>query len=307
MIGLGELLWDCFPDRRLPGGAPANVAFHAQQLGISTAVATRVGKDQLGEELIDFLRSRGLRTEFVQLDSTHGTGTVMVWPDSKMGVGYTFLENSAWDFLEPTYELIEAVREAKVICFGTLGQRRPVARNTIHQCLNSAAKDSLIVYDVNLRPPFFARDWIIKSLKYATIAKLNSQEVKDLAKMLDVPPDDEASFAKYLLNTFPRLKLVCVTRGADGCLGVTADETIELSGIPVEVRDTVGAGDAFTAGIIYGQLAEWPLAKSLDLANHFGALVASRHGAMPALSEELENLKSMLDCSFKDTRIAESV
>lgn len=304
MIGLGELLWDCFPDRRLPGGAPANVAFHAQQLGLRTAVVTRVGKDPLGEELIEFLRSRGLSTEYVQSDSSHSTGTVMVWPDSRSGVGYTFLENSAWDFIEPTMELMDAIRAAKVICFGTLGQRRPVARNTIHQCLNNASKNCLIVYDVNLRPPFFAKDWIIKSLKYATITKLNDEEVKSLSTMLELPTQDETAFAKYLLETFKQMRLVCVTRGSEGCLGVTHDEILELSGIPIEVRDTVGAGDAFTAGIIYGSLAEWPLAKTLDLANHFGALVASRHGAMPALSEELAHLKSSLEWSFRDTGIS---
>jgi fructokinase len=303
IIGLGELLWDCFPDRRLPGGAPANVAYHAQQLGLSAAVVTRVGQDNLGEELIAFLRSRGLSTEFVQIDPKHQTGTVMVWPEPKGSVGYTFLENSAWDFLEAKQELIDAIRTARVICFGTLGQRRPAARSTIHQCLNSAPKDCMIVYDLNLRPPFFARDWILKSLKHATVVKLNQEEVKVLAKMLEISADDEVRFAKTLLDTFKQIDHVYVTRGSEGCLGVTCDEVIELSGIPTEVRDTVGAGDAFTAGIIFGQLASWPLGKTLDLANHFGALVASRNGAMPSLTSELNSLKSNLDWSFRDTRI----
>ena len=304
MIGLGELLWDCFPDRRLPGGAPANVAYHAQQLGLSAAVATRVGQDELGEELIQFLRSRGLSTEFVQIDSYHQTGTVMVWPDARANVGYTFLENSAWDFLETKQNLMDAVRSAQAICFGTLGQRRPAARNTIQQCLNAASDECLIVYDVNLRPPFFAKDWILKSIKQATVIKMNSDEVKVLSKLLEFSPDDEVRFAKRLLDQFKGLHLVCITRGSEGCVGVTCDETIELSGIPVEMVDTVGAGDAFTAGIIFGQLSEWPLAKTLDLANHFGSLVASQYGAMPALREELANLKASLEWSFRETRIS---
>ncbi|HEY0981244.1 MULTISPECIES: carbohydrate kinase family protein [unclassified Schlesneria] len=304
MIGLGELLWDCFPHGRLPGGAPANVAFHAQQLGLSAAVATRVGVEELGDELCQFLRSRGLSTDLVQRDSKHHTGTVTIWPASKNNAGYTFLENSAWDFLEPEQELLDAVRSAKAICFGTLGQRRPVSRSTIHHCLRLTSDDCLIVYDVNLRPPFFAKDWILKSIAQSDIVKLNDDEVKVLAKLFEFGSDDEIRFAKGLLDDHPGLRLVCVTRGSRGCLAVTCDEVIELPGIPVEVGDTVGAGDAFTAAIIYGHLQKWSLEASLTLANQFGALVASRVGAMPILTEELAGLKSSLDWSFRDTRVS---
>ena len=303
MVGLGELLWDCFPDERLPGGAPANVAFHAQQLGLSTAVTTRVGKDELGEGLGKFLSAQGLSTELVQIDPNHQTGTVTVTPNDKANVDYTFLENSAWDFLEPRQELMDAVRSAESICFGTLGQRRPASRNTIHQCLLAAPKECLIVYDVNLRPPFFAKDWVLKSLKYASVVKLNSEEVAVLSQLFEFSSEDEVRFAKRLLDNFKQLRLVCITRGNAGCLGVTCDETIELGGIPTNVADTVGAGDAFTAAVIYGQLANWQLAKTLDLANHFGSLVAGRKGAMPSLGPELAALKSNLDWSFRDTTI----
>lgn len=160
VIGLGELLWDCFPDRRMPGGAPANVAFHSQQLDLSAAVATRVGQDALGEELTQFLAKSGLITDFVQIDPIHATGTVTISSDSTANVSYAFLENSAWDYLELKPELLEVIRSAQAICFGTLCQRRPVSRNTIHQCLQAASKECQIVYDVNLRPPFFSKDWI---------------------------------------------------------------------------------------------------------------------------------------------------
>ena len=301
MIGLGELLWDCFHDRRLPGGAPANVAFHAQQLGLSTAVATRVGKDESGEELGKFLSARGLSTELVQTDANHQTGTVTVWPQDKSSVGYTFLENSAWDFLEATPELLEAVQSAQAICFGTLGQRRPVSRHTIQQCLRSVSNECLVVYDVNLRPPFFARDWIAKSMSHATVVKLNDEEVKVLTQLFDYRPEDEIRFAKRLLDDYKKLQLVCVTRGSKGCLAVSCDEEIELPGVPVTVVDTVGAGDAFTAAIIYGHLHKWPLASTIELANRFGSLVAGRSGAMPSLVDELAALKSSLDWSFRDT------
>ena len=301
MVGLGELLWDCFPDERLPGGAPANVAFHAQQLGLSTAVATRVGKDELGDGLGQFLSTQGLSTDLVQIDPNHQTGTVTVTPNDKATVDYAFLENSAWDFLEATPQLLEAVQSAQAICFGTLGQRRPVSRHTIQQCLRSLSSDCLVVYDVNLRPPFYAKDWIAKSLSHATIVKLNDEEVKVLTQLFDFRPEDEIRFAKRLLDDYKQLQLVCVTRGSRGCLAVTCGEVIELRGVPVKVVDTVGAGDAFTAAIIFGHLQKWPLASTLELANRFGALVAGRSGAMPSLSVELAELKSSLDWSFRDT------
>ncbi len=303
VIGLGELLWDCFPDRQRPGGAPANVAFHVQQLGLSAAVVSRVGWDDLGYDLCEFLTSQGLSTDFIQRDLTRQTGTVTVWPSSTSDTNYHFLENSAWDFLEPTPALLEAVRCAQAICFGTLAQRRPLTRNTIHRCLQAASKNCMIVYDVNLRPPFVVKDWVAKSFERATVIKLNSNEVKILAELFDFRSVEEIRFAKGLLDLYRRLELVCITRGSEGCLAVTCDEVIELPGIPTTVVDTVGAGDAFTAGVIYGQLRDWPLSKTLDLANHFGSLVAGRPGAMPPLRDELEELKSKLDWSFSDTPV----
>ena len=285
----------------MPGGAPANVAFHAQQLGLNSAVATRVGQDAFAAELMEFLRSKGLSTRLVQADPNHQTGTVMVSPLANGGTNYAFLENSAWDYLEPEVSLLDEIHSAKAICFGTLAQRRPLTRATIHRCLNSAPKPCLIVYDVNLRPPFFAKDWIAKSLGRAKVVKLNDDEVKQLSKMFEFESTDEIRFAKRLLDTYRQLDLVCITRGGHGCLGVSCDEVVELPGIPVQVVDTVGAGDAFTAAVIFGRLNEWPLASTLNLANHFGSLVASRAGAMPDLSTELRLLLGDLDWTYRET------
>lgn len=301
LIGLGELLWDCFPDKRLPGGAPANVAFHAQQLGLRAAVASRVGTDELGDEICSFLVSQGLSTDLIQRDSTRSTGTVTVSPQTETGVHYTFLENSAWDGLEAQPELMEAVRECRSICFGTLAQRRSSSRHTIHRCLQNAARDCLIVYDVNLRPPFVNKEWIEKSVEVAKVIKLNDDEVNVLAPMLDFSTSDQIRFAKGLLDRYRQLELVSITRGACGCVGVTCDEIVELPGNPIEVADTVGAGDAFTAAMIFGRLQNWPLAKTYDLANRYGALVASRPGAMPALSDEVATMQSEIDWAFRET------
>jgi fructokinase len=284
VIGLGELLWDCFPDRRLPGGAPANVAFQAQQLGLTAAVATRVGTDPLGDELCDFLRTQGLSTALVQRDPLHGTGTVTVEPNAT-GTRYTFLENSAWDFLEATPAWLTALSQAQAVCFGTLAQRGTVSRAAIHRGLTACSPGCLIVYDINLRPPFYEREWIEASLALAHIVKLNDDEVRVLRPLLQGPSGDDRDFAAWLLQRHV-LDAVCVTRGPHGALVVSPDETIDAPGVPVTVVDTVGAGDAFTAALIAARLSQWPWERAVQLANRVGALVASRPGAMPALRAE---------------------
>jgi fructokinase len=284
VIGLGELLWDCFPDRRLPGGAPANVAFHAQQLGLTAAVATRVGTDPLGDELCAFLRDHGLGTNLVQREGIHGTGTVTV-AAGPAGNSFTFLENSAWDFLEATPDWLAAMSHAQAICFGTLAQRKPTSRDTIHRCLEVVPTEATIVYDINLRAPFFERAWIERSLAQATIVKLNDDEVRVLGPLLASQPMSDRDFARWLLATYP-LEAVCITRGAAGALAVTQNDVFDVPGVSVTVADTVGAGDAFTAALIWGRLSAWPWDRVVRLANQVGALVASCPGAMPALRAE---------------------
>jgi len=288
LIGLGELLWDCFPDRRLPGGAPANVAFHAQQLGLTTAVATRVGQDSLGDELLAYLQQQGLSPQLVQRDPLHGTGTVTVELQGT-GTRYTFLDNSAWDFLEIDHRCQAALATTRAVCFGTLAQRGSVSRATIHAALELTAADCLRVYDINLRPPFFEKEWIEASLQLARIVKLNDDEVRVLSTMFNVACDSELPWTRWLLQTY-QLDLVCITRGARGAMAVTANEAVEVSGLPITVADTVGAGDAFTAGLIWSRLRQWPLERGLRLANQMGALVASRPGAMPELRTEIAKL-----------------
>jgi fructokinase len=289
VIGLGELLWDCFPDTRRPGGAPANVAFHAQQLGLSAAVATRVGIDPLGDEVVQFLQQQGLSTTLVQRDPHHGTGTVTVEP-RPTGTTYTFLENSAWDFLTVDETWRIALSQTRAVCFGTLAQRHPASRATIHAAVQLTPATALRVYDINLRPPFYDREWIIASLQLANIAKCNDEEVAVLAQMLSAPSAELIPFAQWLRHTY-RLEAVCITRGGAGAIGVSATEVCEAAGIPIIVADTVGAGDAFTAGLIWSVLNSRPLRNTIPFANHLGALVASHPGAMPVLTSEIRTLK----------------
>lgn len=287
VIGLGELLWDCFPTGRLPGGAPANVAFHVQQLGLPAAVATRVGNDPLGDELVMFLASKGLRTDLVQRDPVHSTGTVTATPQPDGHTDYVFLENSAWDYLEATSAWKAAFAQARAVAFGTLAQRGERSRRAIYECLRATSPDCHVVYDINLRPPFYHLDWITESLGLARVVKLNDDESRLIGETLLERHAKPVEVAKRLLDQYPRIELVCITRGGNGAIGVTRDETVEVPGVPVTVVDTVGAGDAFTAALITMRLQQQPLEATLRFANRMGSLVASRAGAMPDLRDAL--------------------
>ena len=292
VIGLGELLWDCFGESRRPGGAPANVAYHAGQLGARGVICSRVGSDQLGDELVRYLYDRGLQTDFVQRDSQHPTGTVTVDASQPHDPRYVIHENVAWDHLEPREDLLALAAQAAAVCYGTLAQRSPATRTTVAAVLTNAA-DALKVYDVNLRPPWFNPELIRASLGRCDVAKLNEEEVRQVAEMLCFPSSEPHEFARTLFGHHD-LRLVCVTRASEGVLAIAPDEHVDLPGNSVKVADTVGAGDSFTAALIHGLLNDWPLQRTVCFANGVGALVASHSGAMPALREEFAALASAL-------------
>jgi len=285
VMGAGELLWDLFPDARRPGGAPANVAFHAQQLGLDGVVLSRVGQDELGEELLQFLRDHRLSTQWVQRDREHETGRVTVDLSNPDHPRFTIHENVAWDYFALDTAAQQLAAKTAAICFGTLAQRNPVSRAAIQGLLMAAANDCLLVYDVNLRPPWFDRHQIASSLASAQIVKLNDEEVGEIATLLDIPFHDAVPVARRLQATYD-VDLVCVTRGAEGCWLVDRDDVAEVPGIRIAAADPVGAGDAFTAALIFATLRGWSLQVRAEFSNQTAAMVAGRQGAMPELQAE---------------------
>lgn len=289
VIGLGEVLWDIFADSRRPGGAPANVAFQASQLGCRGVVCSRVGQDPLGNELLAFLAGQGMATEFIQRDAVHPTGTVTVDTSQPAHPRFIIHENVAWDYLECDEPWQALAEQAAAMCFGTLAQRSPVSRQTIHRALQAAQPGCLIVYDVNLRQRWYQRDWIEASLAAASWAKLNSDEAAELAQLLELGQCDEVAFARSLQARYG-LQAVCITRAERGAILVSGQTVVDRPGEQIEVVDTVGAGDAFTAAWIAAGLWHWPPTAQVAFANRVGALVATRPGAMPALREEFAQL-----------------
>ena len=287
VVGLGEVLWDCFGREKRPGGATANVAFHAQQLGHTGVICSRVGQDVLGAQLLDYFARHSLDTRCVQQDPSRATGTVTVDVSQPDHPTYVIHQDVAWDYIEFTDEVRDLMGRASAVCFGSLAQRSAPSRETIQHCLEAAA-GALLVMDINLRQSWYDRSGIEISLGKSDIARLNIDEVTILAPLLQLPSDPLA-FARQMLSRY-ELQLVCITRAEQGALLVAADEVVDAPGLPVRVADTVGSGDAFSAALISARLRGWPLAQAADFANAVGALVASCSGAMPELRQQYSAL-----------------
>ena len=298
VVGLGELLWDLFPSGKQLGGAPANFAYITALLGDSGIVASRVGDDRLGQEALWHLKSCGLDISRIQRDRAHPTGTVRVEVDSKGQPEYQITENVAWDFMEFSEDWISLARSAHAVCFGTLAQRNSVSRATIRAFLSALPSFAIGIFDVNLRQSFFNPQILRDSVRHAKVLKLNHEEFPRFLDLLDCPlknsaraanaPSDysDISAARWLCRE-SGLRLVCITRGANGSILVTTESHNEHPGFSVKIADTVGAGDAFTATLVHHALRGSSLATMNAAANRMGAWVASQEGAMPPADPEV--------------------
>lgn len=293
IVGLGELLWDLLPQGPQLGGAVSNFAVMAARLGNHGIAATRIGTDPLGREAMAFLKATSLDTQYIQEDFSRVTGSVTV--TLKQGQPrYVIHEPVAWDFLEFTPHWLALSEQADAVCFGTLAQRSPASRRTIESFLHETRPECVRVFDVNLREPFFSPEIIEQSLEFATIFKLNADEMPQVLSLLDFPdaagttPDFLLNGARQIIDQFP-VKLVAITLGAQGSLLVTRNQVDRHPGYPTKIADTVGAGDAFTAALTHYYLCGAPLAQLNAASNRWGSWVASHTGAMPPLPEAERN------------------
>jgi fructokinase len=285
VVGLGELLWDAFATGKRLGGAPANFAYITNLLGDRGISASRVGRDALGDEAFIQLEQAGLSTQFVQRDERRPTGTVLVEIHSDGQARFEVAQDVAWDFLDWTAEWQKLAGEADAVCFGSLAQRSEASRETIRNFLRAAREDAVRIFDVNLRQNFYTPEIICESMRLASVVKMNHEELPVVMRLLGLRQMSEKESARRLLAEY-ELQVVCVTRGPGGSLLVSRDETGEHRGYTVKIADTVGSGDAFTAGLAHAFLRDKPLAEINDLANRVGAWVASQSGAMPPAPKE---------------------
>jgi fructokinase len=280
VVGLGEVLWDVLPERTCLGGAPANFAYITTLMGDQGIVASRVGEDSRGLDALRRMEELGLNIDHVQTDGEHPTGTVSVELDGDGLPRYEIAAPVAWDFLEWTRDWQQLAESTDAVCFGSLAQRSEVSRATIRKFVAAASPDTVKVFDVNLRQSFYSAETLCESMRLADIVKLNDEELPRIMKLSKLAHQDELSSARRLLREYD-LEVVCVTRGGRGSLLVREQDSSVHPGFKVHVADTVGSGDAFTAGLVHEYLHGACLDLMNEVANLVGAWVASEVGAMP--------------------------
>jgi len=297
------VLWDLFPTGPRLGGAPANFAWHAAQLGACAASVSAVGADTLGERIRRAWDHHGIALDGLQTDAAHPTGTVRV--ELRAGLPhYTCTRHVAWDYLVWNEALSQLAHRTAIVCFGTLGQRAPHSRAVIQRFLRAVPRTALRLFDPNLRQRFFDRELLTQSLRLANWLKLNDAELGKLQPLLvgatALPPSlasavgsaaarRRATISYGLLRQF-RLQAVVITRGSQGSELVTAREFFRTPAPLITVVDTVGAGDAFNAALVLSWWRHHNYQSAAVFANQVGAHVASRAGATPRLPSRLRLL-----------------
>jgi len=297
VVGIGEALFDCLPEGRKLGGAPANFAYHVGQFGLNGYAISAIGDDELGEEIIETFEKVGLRYILPRVEQP--TGTVKVTLDSKGVPQYDICLGVAWDNIPQTGEMLEVARNAEAICFGSLAQRCDTSRKTIHAFLDAAPKSALRVFDINLRQRWYTAEVINESLNRANILKINDEELDVVAAMLlgvasDDPkkliaedPDKTRVVCRDLIAKY-NLKMLILTCGAIGSYVFTDKEESYVSTPKVQVADTVGAGDSFTAAFVAQILMGKTIREAHEKAVAVSAFVCTQNGAMPVLPENLK-------------------
>lgn len=285
VVGMGEALWDVLPEGKKIGGAPANFAYHVSQFGLPSCVVSAIGDDALGKEIIENFTSKGLDQLIAEVP--YPTGTVQVEIDQTGIPLYDIKENVAWDNIPYTEHLDALAKRTKAVCFGSLAQRNVVSRNTINHFLNTMPKDddSLIVFDVNLRQGFYNKEILCKSMQNCNILKINDEELITVSRMFGYPGIDLQDKYWILLGKY-NLKMLILTCGINGSYVFTPGNVSFQPTPKVEVADTVGAGDSFTAAFIASILKGKSMTEAHSIAVKTSAYVCTQKGAMPILPPE---------------------
>lgn len=289
IVGIGELLWDVYPDgRKVAGGAPFNFVFHCQQLGHPAVIVSRVGHDAWGHELRAQVRTLGLSDQFVQVDEEHPTGSVQIHVDNEGIPNYTITADAAWDWITWSEDLDDLARHCWCVCFGTLGQRSERSRNTIHQFLRTHAAGGpgrpFRILDVNIRQSDLSEAVLRASLAQAEWVKLNTAEAAVLAHSLRYSLDTPRQFLQHFIaHSVAQNRCVMWTHGEAGCDVWTYDDQFHVPAVRADVVDTVGAGDAFTAAMVCLYREGQPLRECARFATHYAAWVCQYQGATPRI------------------------
>lgn len=289
VVGMGEALWDVLPEGKKIGGAPANFAYHVSQFGLPSQVVSAVGNDPLGREIVENFTSKGLNHLIEEVP--YPTGTVQVEIDPAGVPQYDIKENVAWDNIPYTARLEALAGQTRAVCFGSLAQRNVVSRDTINRFLDAMPQtaDSIVVFDVNLRQGFYTKEILCNSMKRCNILKINDEELVTVSRMFGYPGIDLQDKCWILLGKY-NLRMLILTCGINGSYVFTPGNVSFQPTPNVEVADTVGAGDSFTAAFIASLLKGKSVAEAHALAVRTSAFVCTRKGAMPELPPDLRSL-----------------
>ncbi|WP_158825194.1 carbohydrate kinase family protein [Mucilaginibacter lacusdianchii] len=282
VLCFGEVLWDTFSDGKKVGGAPLNVAQHLRQQGIDALMVSRVGTDQSGDELMDFLNQRQLASPLIQLDDRLPTCEVTVQLNEAGHATYTIPEPVSWDNIQPTDELTTQAQAASAIVFGSLACRGKNTRTTLLDLL-SETRIPLRIFDVNLRAPHYDLDTIETLAAMANVIKMNEEEADLLIGSSQQSLQNKITEFQHKFH----VDTICVTRGENGAMIWHDEKFYEHPGFPVQVADTVGAGDSFLATLVAGLLNAQPIPDTLEKACKVGSFVASQRGANPTYPAEM--------------------
>ena len=284
IVGLGEALWDVLPEGKKLGGAPANFAYHAGQFGLDTLAISAVGEDQLGDETLSAFEEKGLK--YIMPRVPFPTGTVQVELDAQGVPAYEIREGVAWDNIPFTPEMEKVARSCKAVCWGSLAQRHEVSRNTIHRFLDATPSTCLKIFDINLRQTFYDEEVIRASLKRCNILKINDEELVTIGRLFGYPGLDMSNKCWLILGKY-NLDMLVLTCGVNGSYVFKPGAMTFIETPKVDVADTVGAGDSFTASFCAAILKGLSVSDAHQLAVETSAYVCTCNGAMPRIPAEL--------------------
>jgi len=277
VVGLGEILWDCLPEGKKLGGAPANFAFHAGMLGADTVAISAIGRDALGDEILRELDGKGLKYLLPRVEQE--TGTVQVTLDSEGIPSYEIKTDVAWDNIPFSTEIKHLAEKCSCVCFGSLAQRSEVSRNTIREFLHHTPKDCLRIFDINLRQQFYTKELIYDNLLACNVLKINDEELDIVAGLFGFPDLSVEDKCLRLLEQY-HLDMLILTCGVNGSYVFTPNQKSFIETPKVEVADTVGAGDSFTGAFAASILAGRTIEEAHQLAVEVSAFICTQKGAM---------------------------